>query len=204
MSTPKKQSYSALLFASSPVHDFLVAKTKYPDFALLCTAFESQDVLHINTPITRQGYRELEPVMELLSSLQRRGKLVTWHLRFPWRDDLDSLELSVKAKGALLPRLSLAMPRVLRAAKSALDAGLNVTITGAPFCVLGPFVRFAELRESSGTFPSACNTCRFAPRISDPIACDGLCPDYAKHFGGQELRAISLTRGETTTPRDGA
>lgn len=148
-------------------HDFVTSDGAFArTLALLEQAKASAQPVEVRTWLTRATYRHLRALPRLLKDAQVRA----WHLHaLPY--------------GSAVPRLAMAWPHALRAAKGAEDSGLAVATYGAPRCVLGPFTRFAAT-EPVQSFGDKCSEC--AARTK----CRGVDAGYLSRFGDEDLRAL--------------
>lgn len=150
-------------------HDFVTREGSFArTCALLEEAHSQRQSLEVRTRLTRATFRHLQGMPRILKG----AGVQTWHLRSPTWDN------------GPIPRLAMAWPHALRAAKEAESAGITVLTHGAPRCVLGPYARLAAEEESSA-FGEKCKRC--AART----ACCGVDEGYLARFGDEDLRALA-------------
>jgi hypothetical protein len=153
---------------SEAPHDFVTSDGSFErTLALLEQGKSNNQIIEVRTWLTRATFRHLRELPRLL----KEGQVCAWHLNvLPWGNDA-------------VPRLAMAWPHALRAAKEAEAEGITVTTHGAPRCVLGPFSRFAG-DETSKTFGAKCESC--VARAE----CVGVDEGYLARFGDEDLRAL--------------
>lgn len=130
-------------------------------------------VVVASTVLTRSNYRVLNALPPLLSS---RG-VAAWQVT--------TLLVAGRAVGAmdpLVPRLALALPYALHALDAAARLGLRAVVSGAPWCLLGPFTARA-LPSAPRAFAPPCAGCPLRG------ACPGVDATYLARFGDDELAA---------------
>lgn len=154
------------------------------------------------TVLTRSNYRVLNALPPLLAS---RG-VAAWQVT--------TLLVAGRAVGAmdpLVPRLALALPYALHALDAAARLGLRAVVSGAPWCLLGPFTARATA-SAPRAFAPPCEACPLRG------TCPGVDATYLARFGHDELAppaapprppaaADELTRlftgaGEAAWPKD--
>ncbi|MFK8004646.1 MAG: hypothetical protein AB8H86_34075 [Polyangiales bacterium] len=124
--------------------------------------------VEVRTWLTRATFRHLQGMPRILKQADVR----TWHLHtVPWGNEP-------------VPRLAMAWPHALRAAKEAEAAGITVLAHGAPRCVLGPYARLAA-KEEALAFGEKCRGC------AAQAQCAGVDEGYLARFGDEDLRALA-------------
>lgn len=153
---------------SATPHDFVTSEGSFErTLALLEQAKSEDQTIEVRTWLTRATFRHLGNLPALLMEARVR----TWHLHaLPWGV-------------AAVPRLAMAWPEALRAAKEAELAGIHVSTYGAPHCVLGPFSRLAS-QQLGQAFGAKCEGCNMRKE------CVGVDEGYLERFGDEDLRAI--------------
>jgi len=149
----------------------------------------------ITSVVTRSNFRHLE---ELARRVQGLGA--------PWLHL--ALARACGEAGRLLPRVvprwSLAGPRLMAACATATAAGVKITITGMPRCLLdtpeinllpggpaGPTASSSAARTTQRGQPwyaEACARCAlYLSSAGPPLRCPGVDPAYVAHYGEEEL-----------------
>lgn len=123
------------------------------------------------TVLTRSNYRVLNALPPLLAS---RG-VAAWQVT-----TLLVAGRAVAAMDPLVPRLALALPYALHALDAATRLGVRAVVSGAPWCLLGPFTARA-LPSPPRTFAPPCDVCALRG------TCPGLDATYLARFGDDEL-----------------
>ena len=122
------------------------------------------------TALTRSNARVLVALPSLLRARGVRG----WRVRVPTFED----DAALVGRAA---RLTLALPAALSALDRARALGIEVTIEGAPRCLLGPMDAIAEAGPARA-HPPPCEGCGLR------AGCPGIDARYAARFGDGELR----------------
>ncbi len=129
----------------------------------------------VTTVLTRSNCRALAGLPGALSA---RGTSA-WRIAVPHaagraRRDFDRV----------IPRLAMALPFALHALRVAQSVRLVAWITGAPWCLLGPYAGHAM---DPGDFPRAYGT--VCEGCTVRAVCPGVDPAYLARFAGDELTA---------------
>ncbi|MEM9863860.1 MAG: hypothetical protein AAF938_19830 [Myxococcota bacterium] len=160
--------------STAPMHAFVAGDDS---FAAKLSRLEQRprDERFVATWVSRPAMRHLLQLCERLGGLG----VVRWRLRF-----------MLEGEERLVPRLSMAAPRALQAAKAAQRAGMHVELEGAPLCVLGPF-RSLLVHGAKRSFTARCEGCEVRNE------CQGIAAGYAARFGGEDLRTQHLLAQRT-------
>lgn len=126
------------------------------------------------TVLTRSNYRVLTGLPQLLVSLGVSAWQVTTVL---------IAGRAVKAMDPLVPRLALAWPYALHALAAAQKLGLTAVASGAPWCLLGPFVA-RTVPSPARSYAPPCEGCPAR------AACPGVDATYLARFGHDELTPL--------------
>lgn len=125
------------------------------------------------TPITRSNFRSLRGMLPLL----QRNQISAWRL--------SCLQVEGRIREAeqrTVPRIGMALPHALQAAKLAQDAGIEAFVEGAPLCAMGPFAALRVPHHVPGGYAEACEPCEARAQ------CGGVDRRYLERFGTGELR----------------
>lgn len=154
---------------SQAPHDFVTSEGSFARArALLDEGKANKGPAEVRTWLTRATFRHLKGMPRIL----KNAGVCTWHLHsLPWDD-------------GPAPRLAMAWPYALSAAKEAKSAGIAVLTHGAPRCILGPYATLAA-DEEAFAFGEKCKRC--AARA----ACCGVDEGYLARFGDEDLRALA-------------
>lgn len=123
----------------------------------------------VTTPLTRSNTRVLAAVPGLVADVGALG----------WQVSVVA-ESRPQGRGAVAPRLAVAVPYALQALVAAERAGLLAAIAGAPLCLLGP-LRDRAVPSPTLAFAASCGECGLR------ASCPGVDGEYLRRFDAGEL-----------------
>lgn len=175
-----------VLGAEPAVHDFHTgAEGSFRELVAGVAAVRARGVPVVATTVlTRSNYRVLNALPPLLASLS----VTAWQVTTPL-----VAGRAVKAMDPVVPRLALAMPYALHALAAAQKLGLRAVVSGAPWCLLGPFGTLT-IPSAPRAFAPPCEACPVRDR------CPGVDAPYLARFGHDEL--APLTSAPVAAPLD--
>ena len=145
----------------------------------------------INHVVNARNYRFADKFVELVHREFGGRVMISFAFVTPQYQALENIQV--------VPRLSQAMPYLLRAAWRALELGQPFVVgsrQGVPPCFLGPFQGWSDLFKLSNEAASEdspqkqngpqCEACAFAPQ------CTGLWRPYVARFGTDELVPVEV------------
>jgi hypothetical protein len=166
-----------VLGAEPAVHDFHTgAEGSFRELLAGVAAARARGVTVVATTVlTRSNYRVLNALPPLLASLGVSGWQVTTPL---------VAGRAVKGMDPVVPRLALALPYALHALAAAQKLGLRAVVSGAPWCLLGPFAA-QTIPSGRRALAPPCEACPVRDR------CPGVDAPYLARFGDDELAPLA-------------